>query len=295
MLKQLFLFLVLLPLFIKGQNYPAKPLNYVTDEANVLSVGQQQSLNTKLGNFEKKTSNQIFVYVTASLNGSDMSSLCEEIFHNWKIGAANKNNGVLVAVFVNDHKFRIQTGYGLEGALPDLLTKRIQDNDMRPYFKNGDYFLGIDKGVDQLIYYSQNEFKPDGAEFDTAFKIILFVGYLINALVLAIYFYLIYRNNAKYQRTTTRKSILTIIALIFFALPFFGALLHFCMMVISGELFGKWKRSGNYQTYDSGTSYYSSSDSSSSSSWSDSSSDSGSSFDGGGGGDSGGGGSSSDW
>ncbi len=283
--KQIFLTLFILPFFLAAQTFPSKPTNYITDGANVLSADQQQSLNSKLSNFEKNTSNQIFVYIAPSLNGSDMTTLCQDIFHAWKIGGKEKNNGLLIAVFVNDHKFRIHTGYGLEGALPDILTKRIQDNDMRPFFKENNYYTGIDKGVDQLIYYSQNEFKPDEVESIGSNWVSWLLGYSGNLILLSIYLYLLFRKKAK-KRSSLVKNGLLVLALIMALLPCIGAIILFFMLVFLKEI----KSSGGGSSGTSSGSFWSSSDSSSSSS-----SDSGSSFDGGGGGDSGGGGSSSDW
>lgn len=285
MLARVLLILLLLPYFIVAENFPIKPTNYITDEANILTADQQQSLNSKLNNFEKNTSNQIFVYIASSLNGSDMSALCQDIFHSWKIGGEEKNNGLLIAVFVNDHKFRIHTGYGLEGPLPDILTKRIQDNDMRPFFKENDYHAGIDKGVDQLIYYSQNEFKPDEIESFGSNWTSWLLGYSANLILLSVYLYLLWRKKSK-KRSSLVKSSLLILAVIMALFPCIGAVILFFMLILLREI----KSSGGDSSSSSGSSFWNSSDSSSSSS-----SDSGSSFDGGGGGDSGGGGSSSDW
>ena len=104
MLKQLFLFSLVLPFYLQAQSYPAKPWNYVTDEANVLSPEQEQLLNSKLKNFENSSGNQIFVYTTSSLNGNDLQLISQEIFHGWKIGSQKNDNGLLITVFTNDHK-----------------------------------------------------------------------------------------------------------------------------------------------------------------------------------------------
>lgn len=283
MIKKIFLTICFLPFFIIAQNYPTKPSNYVTDLSGTLSNSEQNSLNTKLAAFEKSTSNQIFIFVAPSLNGSDMASLSQEIFHAWRIGGKEKNNGLLVAIFINDRKFRIQTGYGLEGALPDILTKKIQDEEMRPYFKKGDYYAGINNGIDKLIYYSQNEFKAEELEAKNDDWIGWVFGYAANLLLLCIYLYLLLRKKAKKRKPIT-KNVLMTLAIVLALVPCIGAIILFFMLIFLGEI----KSSG-------GGSYSSSSDSSYSSYDSSSSSDSGSSFDGGGGGDSGGGGSSSDW
>jgi uncharacterized protein len=285
MLKSVSAFLFLLPLYLFAQ-YPAKPLNYVTDEAKVLSIEQQEALNTKLNDFEKSSTNQIFVYITASLNGNNLESLSQEIFHNWKIGSQKNDNGLLIAIFVNDHKFRIQTGYGLEGNLPDLLTKKIQDETMRPYFKHNDFYTGLDKGLDKLIYYSANSYQSD--EQSTLLKNTLkswLIGYMPNLALLIIVLYSLYRKNPSKQRTGLAKGLLLVLAIALALMPCIGAIFLF-IMVFSISNTKKWGRS-----YSSGGSYWSGSDSG----YSSSDSSSGSDFSGGGGGDSGGGGSSSDW
>ena len=278
-IKKFIIFFILFPVFVNAQNYPAKPVNYVTDETGLLTNEQLLSLNTKLAEFEKNTSNQFFIYMTQSLNGSDMASLCQEIFHAWQIGSKNNNNGLLIAIFINDHKFRIHTGYGLEGPLPDILTKRIQDNDMAPFFKENDYYSGIDKGLDQLIYYSKNEFKPeDENRSPNGFGEWASI-YFINVFLFLWFLNSIFGKKAKYRKPKV-KTILLITAIVLSFLPCVGPLILYIILLVLGEIkIGLSRRSGSVSN-----SYSSSSDSSS-----------GSGFDGGGGGDSGGGGSDSSW
>ena len=83
----------------------------------------------------------------------------------WGIGNQEKNSGVLMLVAVNDRKSRIEVGYGLEGALPDGKTGRIQDDYMLPYFKDGDYSSGVKNGFDAVIAEVCEEYNievPDG-------------------------------------------------------------------------------------------------------------------------------------
>lgn len=287
MFKLPVLFLLLLPFFLKAQSYPAKPENYITDEAHVLSAEQQGLLDAKLKDFETKTSNQLFIYIAPSLNGKDLDTYSQEIFHNWKIGAQQKDNGLLIAVFVNDHKFRIQTGYGLEGSLPDLLTKKIQDETMRPYFKESDFYTGIDKGVDRLIYYSANAYTAEdiGATSHTDVTGLLY-GYIPNLILLAIFCYNLFKKNPNKPRKPITKYILLAVAIGLALVPCIGSIFLFFMLFFVISI----KSSGSSYSSGGGGSYWSSGSDSSSSY---SSSDSG--FSGGGGGDSGGGGSSSDW
>lgn len=289
-MKRLLLFILAFPFLLNAQDFPEKPSNYITDETNILSDEQEQSLNSKLRHFEDSTTNQIFVYVASSLNGNDLSDLSQKIFHTWKIGQGDKNNGVLITIFINDNKFRIQTGYGLEGVLPDLVTKHIQDNDMRPFFKENKYYEGIDKGVDQLIYYSKHEFKADNTSTEESDGSLFIFFYAFSAAFLLITILLA----RKIQDKPTAKKVLIISSIICFVIPFLGTFILLIMIFIALSYRKDLIKTSNVSTWAS-SSDSSRSSSDSSSSWSSSDSDSGSSFDGGGGGDSGGGGSSSDW
>lgn len=290
MLKRLLFLLFCVPVFLNGANLPLKPSNYITDEANILSDDQEQQLNSKLKLFEDSTSSQIFVYVASSLNGRVMAEVCQELFRSWGIGQKNKDNGVLVAIFIDDHQFRIHTGNGMEGVLPDILTKHIQDQKMRPLFKENKYFEGIDAGITDLMYYSKHEFKPEdigaaGAEDDTLGFIIL---YVINFILLMVLLFILFK---KFKGTTTARTVFLIIGIIAALIPFIGLVGLFILSIAAYANGRSRTLSSQSQDYDNSNSNWGSSWSSSDSS----SSDSSSSFDGGGGGDSGGGGSDSSW
>lgn len=288
-MNRLLLAIFIFPFLLNAQDFPVKPINYITDEANILNDEQEQSLNAKLRSFEDSSTNQIFIYIASSLNGKDLTSYSQDIFHNWKIGQGDKNNGVLISIFINDHKFRIHTGYGLEGVLPDLATKHIQDNDMRPLFKQNQYYEGIDKGVDQLMYYSKHEFKAnESSEEESTVGLFIFF-YIFSALFLLVTLLL----TRKISDKPTAKKTLIILSIIFFIIPFLGSFLLLIMIFVALSFRKDLLKTPSTSTWTSTSDSSWSNSDSSSSSWS--SSDSGSSFDGGGGGDSGGGGSSSDW
>ncbi|MBL7934312.1 MAG: TPM domain-containing protein [Bacteroidia bacterium] len=286
-MKYIHIFIFLFPFLLSAQDFPVKPSNYITDDANIFSDEQERLLNAKLKRFEDSTTNQIFVYISPSLNGKDLTSHSQDIFHSWKIGQGDKNNGILISIFIDDHKFRIHTGYGLEGVLPDIVTKHIQDNDMRPLFKQNQYYEGIDKGVDQLIYYSKHEFKTDNSSEESSSGLYIFF-YIFSAAFLLITFLLARKINDK----PTAKKVIIISSIICFIIPFIGTFILLMMIFIALSYRKDLLKTRSTSTWSSSSdSSWSSSDSSLSSS----DSDSGSSFDGGGGGDSGGGGSSSDW
>lgn len=290
-MKRLLFIFLLLPFLFHAQDFPQKPSNYITNETNSISKEDEIKLNAKLKAYEDSTSNQIFVYVTYSLNGKNIEQYSQDIFHTWKIGQNDKNNGILISIFINDHKFRIHTGYGLEGVLPDIATKHIQDNDMGPLFKLNRYYEGIDKGIDQLIYYSKHEFKADSAIEDESIAGLFIFFYAFSGAFLVIIILL----TRKIKDKPTVKKVLTIISVIFFIIPFLGSFLLLIMIFVALSYRKDLVKTTNTSNWTSSSDSSWSSSDSSSSSWSSSDSDSGSSFDGGSGGDSGGGGSSSDW
>jgi len=131
---------------------------YVTDEAAVLSSSEISSLETKLADFEKETSNQVVVYIVSSLNGESLEETSFEIAEKNGIGQKGKNNGVLLFIAINDRKLRIEVGYGLEGALPDALSNQIIRKEITPSFKQGNYYAGINAGVDAIIKATKGEY-----------------------------------------------------------------------------------------------------------------------------------------
>jgi uncharacterized protein len=188
-----FLFLILLlPLFVNAQitlygRFVTEPVNYVTDQAGVLAQYEEDQLNDKLRNFEDSTSNQLFIYVAESLRANDLEDFSREIFNKWGIGQKDKNNGILIAIFIDDRKYRIQIGYGLEATLPSELCKQIQDEFMGPHFKQKNYYEGINAGVDKLIYYTRHEYKPPTAfeKMQTPILVTFLIGLVIFAINLA--------------------------------------------------------------------------------------------------------------
>ncbi len=134
---------------------------YVTDETSTLTQSQITSLETKLSNFEKETSNQVVVYIIATLGGESLEETSYEIAEKNGIGQKSKNNGVLLFIVLNDRKLRIEVGYGLEGALPDALSGQIIRKEITPYFKQAKYYEGINAGVDAIIAATKGEYTQD--------------------------------------------------------------------------------------------------------------------------------------
>ncbi|QXU42031.1 YgcG family protein [Pedobacter sp. D749] len=162
-MKKIFLFslLSLLFTFAFAQDFPEKPNTLVNDYANVLSADQKQQLETKLVTFNDSSSTQIAIAILKSVGDYDINEYAVELGRKWGVGQSGKNNGIMIVVAVGDRKISIQTGYGLEGALPDIYAKRIIDNDIKPNFKAGNYYVGLDEATTSIIKYTQGEYKND--------------------------------------------------------------------------------------------------------------------------------------
>ncbi|TKC04788.1 TPM domain-containing protein [Pedobacter polaris] len=162
MKKAIILFILTLSSYIGfAQKFPAKPSTLVNDYTNTLSADQKQQLEQKLVAFDDSTSNQIAVIIMKSVGDYDINEYAQELGRAWGIGGKTKNNGVILLIAMGDRKMSIQTGYGLEGALPDLYTKRIIENDIKPFFKENDYFNGINVGTNSIISLIKGEYKND--------------------------------------------------------------------------------------------------------------------------------------
>lgn len=147
--------------FAFAQDFPEKPSTLVNDYANVLSPEHKQQLEQKLVAFDDSSSTQIAIAIVKSVGDYDINEYAVELGRKWGVGQSGKNNGIMIVVAVGDRKISIQTGYGVEGALPDVYAKRIIENDIKPNFKAGDYYTGLDAGTTSIIKYTKGEYKND--------------------------------------------------------------------------------------------------------------------------------------
>ena len=144
-----------------SQKLPDKPSTLVTDYTNTLTEEQRLTLERKLDTFDDSTSSQIAVLMMTSVGNYDIADYAQKVGRAWGIGQKGKNNGLLLLIAKGDRKVTIQTGYGMEGSIPDAITHEIIQNDIVPRFKVNDYYGGIDAAVDDLIKYSKGEYKSD--------------------------------------------------------------------------------------------------------------------------------------
>lgn len=144
-----------------AQELPPRSNTLVTDYTNTLSPDQKAQLERKLLAFNDTSSTQIAVVLIKSVGVYDIADYTVRLAENWGVGQKGKNNGVVLLAALADRKVTIQTGYGVEGALPDAITKRIITKEIKPAFQRGEYYAGLDKATDAIISYTKGEYKSD--------------------------------------------------------------------------------------------------------------------------------------
>ena len=171
---------------------PMQPPRLVNDFTGILNSDQVSKLENKLVAFNDSTSTQIAVVIVKSLNGYDKNDYAQRLGQKWGIGQKGKKNGIVILVKPKYPQEKgeasIQTGYGLEGVLPDITCKRIVENDMLPSFIQGDYYGGIDKATSTIISITKGEYTAD--QYNKRKKSSPY-GILVPFIIMAIVFFLI--------------------------------------------------------------------------------------------------------
>jgi uncharacterized protein len=132
----------------------------VVDQTNTLSSGDIATLNQKLTDLERRKGSQIAVLIVPTTQPEDIAQFSIRVAEAWKIGRKKVDDGALLVVAKNDHRLRIEVGYGLEGALTDVTSRRIIDEIITPKFRTGDFAGGINAGVDRIIAVTNGEPLP---------------------------------------------------------------------------------------------------------------------------------------
>jgi uncharacterized protein len=156
------------------------------DYINLLSASQQDALQRKLIRYADSTSTQIVIAIISSTNGDDISLTGANWGQKWGIGQDGKDNGIFILLAKEDRKVDINTGYGIEYRITDLMAERIINRIMIPEFKKGDYYAGLDGAADAVFAALKGEFKEERDfnedEFPTHLIIIIIFIILIIAL-----------------------------------------------------------------------------------------------------------------
>ncbi|HEY7111904.1 MAG TPA: TPM domain-containing protein [Thermoanaerobaculia bacterium] len=145
------------------EQIPSKPARYVTDRAGVLGPGEPERLNEELAQFERDTSNQILVWIDKRIpEGFTLEDFTVRAAQKWGAGQKKTDNGAILFVFTEDRKVRVEVGYGLEGAIPDVIAHRIIDGQILPRFRQGDFAGGVRAGAEALMAAAKGEYKGTG-------------------------------------------------------------------------------------------------------------------------------------
>ncbi len=179
----------------------------VVDDAQLLGPDVEEELTDELKALEDKSSDQLVVVTLPSLQGYTIEDYGYQLGRHWGIGTAKLNNGVLLIVAPNEHKVRIEVGYGLEGTLTDALSKIIIDNAILPKFRAGDYAGGIKDGVRDIIKVltgdaaeveDRAKARPDADKPEIDWLMVIFWVLMLSWIAYSVY------RNARYASTTGR-------------------------------------------------------------------------------------------
>ena len=131
---------------------PVPPLtSRVTDQTGTLSASERQALESKLADWEARTSNQLVVVIVPTTGPEAIEQYSLRVAEAWKIGQKGKDNGAIFLIAKDDRRMRIEVAYGFEGVLTDVTARRIIGETVAPYFKEGQFAQGINAGVDRII------------------------------------------------------------------------------------------------------------------------------------------------
>ena len=163
----------------------------VVDQTGTLSDGDIAQLTQKLADLQARKGSQIAVLIVPTTQGEPIEQFSLRVAEAWKIGRKKVDDGALLVVAKNDRRLRIEVGYGLEGVLTDVTTKRIIDEDITPKFKDGDFAGGISAGVGRMIGLVNGEKLPepappqwDGPNFEDVFNPFwLFFAFVVSSML----------------------------------------------------------------------------------------------------------------
>ena len=166
----------------------------VTDLTGLLSQDQKSNLSAQLKALEDRKGSQVAVLIVDSTEPETIEQFSIRVVDEWKLGREDVGDGVLLLVARDDRNLRIEVGYGLEGAITDAYSKRIISNIIVPHFRDGDYYLGIEEGVEAIIGLIDGEELPEvtstrkTSSNDNSFGlfigivILIFVAFVVKAL-----------------------------------------------------------------------------------------------------------------
>lgn len=177
---------------------PIPPLaSPITDLTGTLTPTQIASLDRSLRAFEERKGSQVAVLLVATVEPEAIEQFSIRVADQWKIGRKNVDDGVIFIIAKNDRNMRIEVGRGLEGALPDVIAKRIIRDEVTPHFRAGEYYLGIVAGTDRIMRVIDGEPLPEativqrarkpGSDIGSALPVLLIISVVIGNILRAIF------------------------------------------------------------------------------------------------------------
>ena len=201
---------VCLPIFLCAQPpVPAKPNppRLVNDFAGFLSPAEAAQLENTLVAYNDSSSSQVTILTVNDLGDYAIEDWALEFGRKWGIGRKGKNNGVVILASKNPRKINISPGYGLEGALPDAICKRIEVQKIVPNFRTGNYYQGFASAVEAIRGTIKGEFVNDepktGSGSNLGFTIFLIF------LVCIVVFFIFVSNSRRYSQFGQKNRLLS--------------------------------------------------------------------------------------
>ena len=139
----------------------------VVDQAEVLTGPARERIGILLQAHERATGNQIAVLTINGIGAESIEDFAVRVFESWKLGSREQNNGVLIVVAPQEHRMRIEVGYGLEGMLTDVAADRIMRNLMTPRLREGNYDVGVEAGATAVVQILEGR-QPAAADAEWA-------------------------------------------------------------------------------------------------------------------------------
>ncbi|HKO59164.1 MAG TPA: TPM domain-containing protein, partial [Thermoanaerobaculia bacterium] len=147
----LFIALVLFGTGAFALDVPPPPTHWFTDQAGIVDSASAAALDQKLASFEQQSGAQFLIYTFRSLEGESVEDFTLRCVERWKVGNKKYDNGIVLFVFVQEKKARVEVGYGLEGTITDAYSSRVIREQLAPHFQQGDYAGGLNAAADAII------------------------------------------------------------------------------------------------------------------------------------------------
>ena len=214
---------------------------FVSNPDAILSPSTEQQINLLLDSLQTKTSVEVAVVAVNSIGDADIKQFATALFEHWGIGKREKDNGLLILFVLDQRKITFETGYGLEGILPDAICKRIQTRYMLPEFKTGNYDKGMLLGLNAIYHRlstpeARNELWVQNQSAQEDWGKVLWY-YAITSLLFSMILLFMVRSSVKsskakdyyeqYRTLSGYKSTLAVLSFIFFLFSYYFCIFGF--------------------------------------------------------------------